>query len=263
MFEVVTAMNKKIYDETGKDMIKSFLTRWPVDIKLYVYYETYTIDDYLNIRNLYQNEDRIVIINQMEDFHLMDFVMKHKDRKDQSNPLELHKGAVRFSFKTFAIIRQALKETKSEKMIWLDADTYTFNTIPFEFLESLQDKEFLSFLGREDNYSECGFVVYNKKHKLALKFFTNWLTLYISDQVFELAQWHDSFVFDFLKRRIVPYDDQRNLTPWGRGYEHVFINSEIGKYIDHMKGARKNEGSSREADLLEVASEEAKNRYSS
>ena len=39
------------------------------------------------------------------------------------------------------------------------------------------------------------------------------------------------------------------MTPSGKDYDHVFINSELGKYIDHMKGPRKNEGKSRSTDI--------------
>ena len=41
----------------------------------------------------------------------------------------------------------------------------------------------------------------------------------------------------------------KNLTPSGKDYDHVFINSELGKYIDRMKGPRKNEGKSRSTDI--------------
>jgi hypothetical protein len=41
-----------------------------------------------------------------------------------------------------------------------------------------------------------------------------------------------------------------NLTPWGKDYDHVFINSVLGEYMDHMKGPRKDTGSSNKSDLF-------------
>ena len=41
-----------------------------------------------------------------------------------------------------------------------------------------------------------------------------------------------------------------NLTPWGKNYDHVFINSILGEYMDHMKGDRKNIGKSMRSDIF-------------
>ena len=44
--------------------------------------------------------------------------------------------------------------------------------------------------------------------------------------------------------------ENTNLTPWGKNYDHVFINSILGEYMDHMKGDRKNIGKSKKSDLF-------------
>jgi hypothetical protein len=82
----------------------------------------------------------------------------------------------------------------------------------------------------------------------------DWKLLYTQDRVFSLAQWHDSYVFDCIRKH---YEDVNhianiNLSPWGKDYDHVFINSVLGEYIDHMKGDRKDEGRSKTSDLFET-----------
>ena len=40
-----------------------------------------------------------------------------------------------------------------------------------------------------------------------------------------------------------------NLTPEGKNYDHVFINSPLGTVMDHLKGPRKETGKSNSSDL--------------
>jgi hypothetical protein len=53
--------------------------------------------------------------------------------------------------------------------------------------------------------------------------------------VFALPEWHSAFVFDWV--RGIAQLDEANLTPEGRG--HVWLQSPLARYTDHMKGARK------------------------
>lgn len=249
MFEVVTSMNQKYYDHVGKRMVDSFIENWTNNISLLVYAE-----DDLNISN------KKIIMKSLfdEEPELKKFIERNKDRPRQMSENELHFGAVRFSYKTFSIINSLLK-SKSDYVIWLDADVYTHSFIDEKFLQTLVDKErFLTYLGRENNYSECGFVIYNRNHKVCQIFAETWKRLYVTDDLFKLPQWHDSFVFDVLRKEIeksmgvVNY----NLTPEGKNYDHVFINSILGEYMDHLKGPRKDSGSSKKSDLYTIRNSE-------
>ena len=242
-YEVVTSMSESYYDKIGSVMLESFLDRWPEDIKLRIYTE----DDLClqaspryKVYDLYESERAA-----------QEFVARNKNRPDQQNPKELHMGAVRFSYKTFSIIN-ACMSTNADYMIWLDADTFTHTDITHEFLDSLvDDSKYLTYLGRDNNYSECGFVIYNINHRVNQNFMVSWKKLYTSDTVFELDQWHDSFVFDTLRKSFEQFQgiQNNNLSPWGKNYDHVFINSVLGEYMDHMKGNRKDFGKSRRDDI--------------
>ena len=73
-----------------------------------------------------------------------------------------------------------------------------------------------------------------------------------TNEVFQLLEWHDSFVFWHLARKFQEkYNIQVNDIGYGKNVKghHVFVNSELGLYMDHMKGKRKKLGSSAKADL--------------
>lgn len=75
--------------------------------------------------------------------------------------------------------------------------------------------------------------------------------MYCDDQLFKLDEWHDAYVFGKCIERIkyVNKHEFFDLTPEGKGYDHVFINSVLGNYIDHMKGPRKDIGHSKIEDF--------------
>ena len=67
--------------------------------------------------------------------------------------------------------------------------------------------------------------------------------------IFTLEEWHDSFVFDAVRRNVVlnELDWSSNIVT---GEGHPLINTEWGAYLDHLKGARKDLGRSHSKDLL-------------
>jgi len=75
-------------------------------------------------------------------------------------------------------------------------------------------------------------------------FWEMFVGLYNNDGLFTLQEWHDSFIFDHC-RRIFENRGMinHNITPRIiKG--HPFINSNLGLYMDHLKGARKRRGRS-------------------
>jgi len=225
-------------------MLSSWQDNWPDNIKLKVYHEDNLkigCGNNIELKPLFEEEPEC-----------KSFVERHKDRPDQQNALELHKGAVRFAYKTFSILHAAVTSS-ADYLIWIDADTFTHTKITHKFLSTLVEPDnYLTYLGRENNYSECGFVIYNLNHPANIPFMNVWRHLYEDDEVFDLEQWHDSFVFDQIRKT---YEKDgiiknTNLSPWGKDYDHVFINSVLGNYMDHMKGPRKQLGKSKRTDLF-------------
>jgi hypothetical protein len=168
--------------------------------------------------------------------------------------------AVRFSNKVFCIVNAVRSSEDYDYVLWIDADTFTFRPVPIDFFEGLLPADtMLTYLGRENPtlndggvYPECGFVGYNLKHPETQNFIKDWEQLYTTGNVFEILEWHDSFVFWHLSKI---YRKQKGVKVNDIGYNkgvkghHVFINSELGLYMDHFKGKRKQAGVSAKKDL--------------
>ena len=81
--------------------------------------------------------------------------------------------------------------------------------------------------------------------------------------IFLLDEWHDSFVFgDILNKMKVEYPNVLDYTEdmilkgaVTGGGGHPLINCELGRWMDHLKGARKDTGKSLTKDLVQQRNE--------
>lgn len=259
---VITTFPPNRWTAYAKRMIDSHVKFWPEDVMLHAYHEGAKPD---------YDHPRVKFIN-IEDANpaLVQFKTRHKDdpvangeiqevpggvRRDPSaGKNDKGKGsylwdAVRFSHKTFAV-DHAIKNATTDYVLWLDADTFTFRPITKDFVTSLlpQDK-LVNFLGRGNKYPECGWVCYNTKHQKINEFMKYWTDMYTEDTIFNELEWHDSYLFWQCLQRIAPDDGVDIGKGAGVQGHHVFINSVLGGYIDHLKGKRKVKGKSSKSDL--------------
>jgi len=73
-----------------------------------------------------------------------------------------------------------------------------------------------------------------------------------------MEEWHDSFVFGEILNRmkqqhpnVLDYSEHMYLKEAKTGGGgHPLINTELGRWIDHMKGDRKNQGKSKTSDIM-------------
>ncbi len=242
-YRVITTMNKSGYDKYGRNMIKTWHQYWPHYIQLDVYAEDFEPDSGQgNLQNV-----KFIDLHEASPSLVM-FKERHKDRPDQQNPKELALGAVRFAHKSYAVIHACMAQT-DKVVIWLDADTVTHDVVTSEWLDSLlPEGNYTSFLGRQNNYTECGFVIYDTNHEQNDHFMMMWKALYDSDKLFELPQWHDCMAYDAVRATLEQKGliETHNLSPEGKDYDHVFVTSVLGEKMDHLKGPRKDKGFSPE-----------------
>ena len=243
-YTVITTFHPAGLKQYAQTMIDSFEQYWPKEVDLVSYAE--------NCSPQVTRTKVVDLLSACPD--LVEFKRRHKDNpvangtiaKDTKVPFKDNQfkwDAVRFSHKVFAVIH-ACENIDSDWIIWLDADSKTFRTIPESFLDEVCDFTSMAcYLGRREKYhSECGWVAYNRHHPKLQKFMKDWRELYMSDRLFDLKEYHDSFVFDVLRKR---YQDQgvwfHNLSPElpGKGPGHPFIASRLGEYMDHMKGSKR------------------------
>jgi hypothetical protein len=263
---VVTTFHEEGLHQYGQRMIDTFCENWPKDIKLYVYAEKC-------IPKISDHEH--VVLKDLDSVHeLSNFKSRWRDvpkangdvsadpvrskRKDAGKGFKWH--AIRFAHKVYSIFDCA-RESNSDILLWMDADMVCHSPISLEtVIKFCQSEKDLCYLGREGKYSECGLYSLNLKSPATVDFLKEFQRMYddAENGIFLLDEWHDSFVFDAVRKKFPNLKQLdwsshlKDLRPHlgnSKGEGHPLINSEWGEYLDHLKGDRKFLGKSKAVDL--------------
>lgn len=230
---VITTFPNNSWDVYAKKMLESYVANWEVDIPLLV-----QLDDDLLLQQASaatRPQDAISVGRTPEH---QSFIDRNKGRDDQQN---YRKQAVRFCHKVFALHKavQAIRDAKKNNvstpryLIWMDADVVTTQKVTVEMLKKCFPKEgdAVSFLGRKDwEHSECGWLVFDLDNK-GDEIIEAMHKVYCDDTLFEMEQWHDSYVFDEIRK---PYKCT-NLTEDKPGME-IWQHSPMAEWSVHYKG---------------------------
>ena len=266
-FSALTTCDAGGYESYGRRMVESFDAHWPADVPLYVYAEGFTPDAGGRVvaRDLLACSPGLIAFkgrhanNPAAHGRLAQkrwkLTVKWHKAKVRLRRVDWGLGfeweAVRFSHKSFSIFHAA-QHCSSDVLFWIDADVFVFADVPRAFLELLMPADCLvSYLGRP-KLSECGFVGYNLRHPAIRPFLADFEALYTRDTLFSLRRGtDDGHAFDVLRRRYERRGCRTHDIAAGAGREggHVFVNSVLGRYMDHLKGDRKAAGSSAASDL--------------
>lgn len=246
-YTVCTTFNEDGYKQYGSRMIDTFLNTWPSSVNLVVFTEGCSV--------VQQAPNLVTYDLELVSPELVEFKTKYKNdprangegpdptRKDAKKAFKW--DAIRFSHKVYAIFAAA-KLCKTNWLIWMDADMVCHEPILENKISQLiPDNKELCFLGRRQKFSECGLYAMNlaspEVHKFLAKF-QNYYD-YPEQGIFTLDEWHDSFVFDAVRKqfRLQELDWTGNVMV---GEGHPLVNCEWGVYLDHLKGDRKKTGKS-------------------
>lgn len=264
-YTVVTTFNADGYNTYGRRMIDTFLQTWPKEVDLIVYAEGCAVDQLAP--NLVVRD--IGIVSELTAFkQKWQGVSKaigdiSKDpvrslRPDSSKGFKWN--AIRFAHKTYSIFHCA-QNVNTDVLIWMDADTICHSKITVEDLDRLCSAQYeLCFLGRRKKYSECGLYSMRLGTEGIKRFLKEFRRMYddADHGIFLLDEWHDSFVFDAVRKQtpgLIEFSwsaslgDLRPSKLNSPGEGHPLINSEWGAYLDHLKGSRKKTGRSLPSDL--------------
>lgn len=251
---VVTSCSLAGWEKYGRRFVETFDKYWPPSVSLYVVSE-----DQLPFMFSARSTPRYQVCCSLGDsMAWQQFMEKYGAeawvRGDSTCPRPSNvaprwredKGynfrfdAYKFSKKVFAI-EMIARRVREGRLLWIDADVLTFAEVPETLPERLLPSAYaLSCLARPGYHSECGFVGYNIDHSGAIHFLKAFAGLYASGEVFNAPEYHDSFVFDWLRNKLLTATHH---IPH-RSKSHPFIASELGKYMDHLKGRRKDKGRS-------------------
>ena len=243
---IITSFTNEGFEQYGRKFLKT-LCHWPRDIRVIVYYEGDAFPEEID-REEYQSINHIKGHDEfmsMLKFPLMRGKMGKKyninfdARMCRKSLMHIHAGAL------------------GGKVFWVDADCLTHSKVPDGFLdEVLPDGKLCCYLGRDYMYTESGFMGFDTTHPHYHEFMKGlWNTLF-SGLLFQLPGWHDCYAFDYVREHF-PENDFVNLSaniPKHRGV-HPFVNSVLGKHMDHLKGLRKKSGKSSKNDLIQPRKE--------
>ena len=274
--KVITSYKPGTWNDYAKRAVDSVLEHWPADTDVA---QAHDIFDHPRVQWLDVHEVQPA---------LLDFKNKHKDDPVANGEIEeipngvrrpgpmptkgsFQWNAVRFANKVFCVTHALKNSPGYDYVIWLDADTYSFRPMPKDFLEQLLPGDtMLTYLGRENpdlkdggKDPECGFVGYNLNHPEIQNYNNEWENMYVTDDVFKLTLgWTDCSTLWHLSKL---YQKEKNVKVNDIGYmkrvkgHHVFINSELGLYMDHFKGNRKISKKSAKNDFRPQQAEATKN----
>lgn len=253
---VVTTFNAAGYEKYGHRMIQTFLQTWPAEVDLIVYAENCTVTESapnLTVHDLATASPELAAFKaQWQDVPKATGNVSadpvRSRRKDSGKGFKW--DAVRFAHKVYSIFHCA-KTAPGNWLLWMDADTVCHSPVTIADLDRLcPASQDLCFLGRRGKYTECGLYAMNLHSQRTRDFLTQFQRYYDDAEqgIFTLAEWHDSFVFDAVRTQCALKElDWSGHLITGEG--HPLINSEWGAYLDHLKGARKDLGRSKRADL--------------
>ena len=231
-YSIITSFNEKYWNDIAKENLISLDIHWPSHHKIFCYHELKTVPNNFTNRitwiDLYQNSK-----------NLGTFVEKFKNDSRANGAKGFRTNAVKFVHKTFAIWH-CYRQMKSGWLIWLDCDAYVYKPITQEFLTSICDENTVaSYIGRPGKYSECGFLAFNLNHPLAVKFLEEWEDLYLSGEFLRLPENHDSWTFDYIRKKWDRPELFNNLNNKAVTNKNPFAQSLVGPFIAHAKGKGK------------------------
>jgi hypothetical protein len=264
-FAVVTTFNHVGLDRYAQRFIITFDQNMPKEIDLHLYCERANPVIPKSKRNIFNH-------NAEQELHntLVKFKSTYKDdpRATGLGPdncrLDAKKAfkwdAIRFSHKVYAIC-DAAKRCGADVLIWMDADSVVHSPMPLAFLDRfVPDDVLLSYAGRKNKYTECGWYSINLRHPNWKDFINEFQRMYddAENGIFLEKEWHDSYIFD-----VVRIKQEEELGIKNKNFSegiiqcegHPIINSELGSYIDHLKGDRKQPGISQRKDLKVIRTE--------
>jgi len=223
----ITTWNNKLYREYAHKFEATYNWEWP--------YTVYNEDD-----GMYESIP-----------DLKKFVDRNKDRPLGNKGFLL--DGVRFSYKVYAYCHAIKQYSNYDFIMGVDADSIFYNPMTVDVVKQELYREdcMMTYLGRGNQYSECGFLGFNMKHPEIQNYADEMLRMYNTDEIYTLKEHHDSYVWDHVRITFEGKRRVKNLNIGDHKNAHVQARSVLGKYYDHTKGpTRKSVGYSGENQMV-------------
>jgi len=264
---VCTGWNLEGWHQYGRQFLESFTAKWPLGARLFICGERSALD--LTTRHATEMFGRGTLRHEVTFVPLdsiagcAEFLERHdsnasahgRERLEGQNWKERavaagynwRYDAVKFSRQGFIpwhVAKQVLDS--HEFLCWLDGDVVTHTAFASQevITNLLPAGKSIAYLGREPKHPDIAFQLYRLSDERALHFLRNFSLAYEVDDVFRLKEWHSAFVWHNILSRQYFLEGAHNLTPGGSG--HVWHQSALRAWGDHLKGERKKSGRSPE-----------------
>lgn len=233
-FACVTTFNESYYNDIAYAMIKTYKKFWPKNINLYAYIENFSLPVNALASNVKQYDIHEKCDPNLQ--NILDWRGNHFTRG--------------FLYKTYSIIHAA-KNIKEDVLIYLDADSITYNHITETFLESLLPSNALaSYMGvtmhkgnKEENAETCIFLL-DKTHAGFQNFINHYEDIYESRDIGDKNRFskpHDTWAFtECVQRAKTQGHYVHDLNP-ARKSQSPLKKTVLGEYFRHFKAKRKND----------------------
>tara|TARA_B110000444_G_scaffold258232_1_gene298597 strand:+ start:299 stop:1135 length:837 start_codon:yes stop_codon:yes gene_type:complete len=264
---VVTTFHQPGLALYGQRFLESFAEKVDNRIKLLVYTE--------DCNPVNPNPEQITILDAKQALPKLNAFKERWKNDPKANgipPIEIkarrprdhHKAfkwdAIRFANKTYAVYDACVRS--KDWCVWMDADTFVHSDWSYnEFKECLPETSWITYVGRgkgSQTWPECGFYGMNLNHPVCHEFLKEFERMYedAENGMFLLTEWHDSYIFGEVLKMFNQFPSHdysadmylREAKSGGGG--HPLINGPLGKWIDHMKGGRKDKGKSDKKDIM-------------
>lgn len=241
--------------------LRGFIENWPPEV-----FGIALVEGAQEIQTLAQKNLKILEFNDCVGEKVKRFEERNldKDISNLSSVGNITNQAAKFSRKAYAQI-YALENLDCDYLHYLDADLFTHKKISLPFLDTLIDEEYLlaclpRWWQRNEppenaltnnslhiGFTETGYIIWNKKHFLFNEWLAKYKECYDFDKIFEFKAWHDCIAFDYATLSCLG-NSRAQIKDLSNGvlHSHPLVVGPLGKYFDHMKGARKFQGFSKE-----------------
>ena len=210
-FDAVTTFADAHWESHARRCVESFAEHWE-GIRLHVFRD-----------------------NDLEDASdwLPEFKQRHRHRPTHNYRFD----AVRFAHKV-AAIELAYRIGNADVLVWIDADCVTHAPVDAGWLSCLLGDADFCYLRRARKYPECGFMLL-RRCTAVTEMLRRLVRMYRMDELFGLAEWHDSWVIEHVRQGMGDALQCASLSGDFENTGHPLVNGPLGARLDHCKGKRK------------------------
>lgn len=236
--KIITSLSHEYFEQGSSFNLQSWDKRFPDNVEIHVYSESVSSPKGFS--------DRVIWHNLYKECpELVDFIKRYKDNPHYNGQQIDKQGKVKYNFKYNAVkfahkifpLFRFLNSHDNIKAYWIDADVYCKDDVPLIVLDKwMPDDKIVSYLGRYDKHSECGFMGYNLHQKTTKDFVRHYESYFYNNTLDKLKETHDSFVFDEARKTFKNIGLFNDLNNFRTDDKAPFNSSSLRGYLTHAKG---------------------------